>query len=66
MVHTRMSYWLEKRQKLTPNQAGFRPGHSTIDQIAQTAFDVMEKKKPERAVLTLLDFTKAYDRVWRA
>ena len=66
MIQNRIQHWLEKRQLINPNQAGFRRLHSTIDQVArvtQTIFDAFEKPKPERAVLALLDFQKAYDRV---
>ena len=69
LVQARLSYWLESRHLLTPNQAGFRRGHSTTDQIArvtQSIFDSFEQPKPGRAVLALLDFQRAYDRVWRA
>ena len=68
MIQNRIQHWLEKRQLINPNQAGFRRLHSTIDQVArvtQTIFDAFEKPKPERAVLALLDFQKAYDRVWK-
>ena len=40
-----------------------------IDQLArvtQSIFDGLEDKKPQRAVVALLDYAKAYDRVWRA
>ena len=69
LVQTRLQYWLESRHLITPNQAGFRKGHSTMDQIAritQSIFDSFEQPKPGRAALALLDFQRAYDRVWRA
>ena len=40
----------------------------TIDQISRvsrTIFDALEKPKPERAVIALLDFQNTYDRVWK-
>ena len=64
----RLQHWLERAGKLNRNQAGFRKGHSTMDQLArvtQTIFDGFESKKPQRAVLVLLDYARAYDRVWR-
>ena len=68
LVQHRLQYWLESAGKLNRNQAGFRRGHSTIDQlvrVTQTIFDGFESKKPQRAVLVLLDYARAYDRVWR-
>ena len=68
LVQHRLQYWLERAGKLNRNQAGFRKGHSTLDQLArvtQSIFDGFESKKPQRAVLVLLDYARAYDRVWR-
>ena len=54
-------------QLLTPNQSGFRPGDSTINQLLfithkiYYAFDEMPSKE-KRAVF--LDLSKAFDRVW--
>ena len=54
-------------QLLTPNQSGFRPGDSTINQLLfithkiYCAFDEMPSKET-RAVF--LDLSKAFDRVW--
>ena len=71
MIQARLQHWLESRGKINPNQAGFRRGRSTMDQlsrISQQIFDAFEGKKsqPGRAVMVLLDFARAYDRVWRA
>ena len=68
LVQARLQHWLENSGKLNRNQAGFRRGHSTMDQvgrITQQIFDAFEQKRPQRAVLVLLDFARAYDRVWR-
>ena len=37
-----------------------------LGRLSQRIFDAFEAKKPQRAVLVLLDFARAYDRVWRA
>ena len=69
MVQARLQHFLESEGKINPHQAGFRRGHSTMDQLAgitQRIFDAFEQKRPHRAVLVLLDFARAYDRVWRA
>ena len=71
LVQQRLQHWLEAAGKLNPNQAGFRRGHSTLDQLARvthTVFDALEvprtrDSRPQRAILALLDFTAAYDRV---
>ena len=68
VVQARLQFWAEARNLINRNQAGFRQGHSTFDQlgrITQTIFDGFESKKPQRAVLATLDFARAYDRVWR-
>ena len=68
LVQHRLRRWLESAEKLNRNQAGFRKGHSTLDQLArvtQTIFDCFESKKPQRAVLVVLDYARAYDGVAR-
>jgi ribonuclease HI len=69
LVLSRLQYHLESRNLLNPCQAGFRKGHSTSDQlirVSQHIFDGLEHSPPHRAALVLLDFSKAYDRVWQA
>ena len=69
MVATRLVYHLESQKILAKCQAGFRKNRSTEEQIArivQDAFDGLEQKKPQRSVLVLLDFSRAYDRVWKS
>ena len=34
--------------------------------MTKSVFDGFKEKKPQRAVLVLLDYAKAYDRIWRA
>lgn len=49
-------------------QAGFRKLRSTEDQvlrISQSISDGFQQKKPERSVMALVDYSKAYDTVWR-
>ena len=58
---------LSENKLLTPNQSGFRPGDSTINQLLfithkiYCAFDDTPSKET-RAVF--LDLSKAFDRVW--
>jgi hypothetical protein len=68
LVADRLSYYLESNNLLAPCQAGFRRGRSTEEQIArvcQDIFDGLESKNHERSVLCLLDFSRAYDKVWK-
>ena len=67
LVQNRLQHWLERSGRISPNQAGFRRGHPTVDQltrITQTIFDGFERQKHHRAIL-VLDYAQAYDRVWR-
>ena len=69
MVATRLYHILESKNMLAPSQAGFRRGRSTEEQLAritQDVFDGLEAKNPQRSVLVLLDFSTAYDRVWKS
>ena len=53
---------------LSDLQAGFRSNRSCEDQIlkiTQLIEDGFQRKKCERSVLALLDYSKAFDQVWR-
>ena len=68
MVTDRLMFHLESKNLLTPHQAGFRKWRSTEDQLinlSQHISDSFQKPKMERTVLALIDFSKAYDTVWR-
>ena len=67
MINRRLYWWLEKSGKLHKNQAGFRKGRQTIDQLirlAQQTADAFQQKKSVAAVF--VDLQQAYDHVWRA
>ena len=52
----------------SPFQAGFRKGRSCEDeitQIVQAIEDGFQQRPMKRSVSTLLDFSKAYDMVWK-
>ena len=70
MVLARLSYFLEANNILTPVQAGFRPGRSTVDQVlllSQSIADGFHRRKPgARTVLAMVDFAKAFDSVWHS
>ena len=52
---------------LNPNQSGFRPGDSTINQlilITQTICGAFDCNPPLDVHSVYLDISKAFDRVW--
>ena len=52
---------------LSPNQSGFRPGDSTINQllaITTEIYNAFENRKETRAAF--LDISKAFDKVWHS
>ena len=64
----RLSMWAEENQVIVKEQAGFRKGRSCEDQIlkvVQAIENGFAKPEMERTVLVLLDFSSAYDTVWR-
>ncbi len=68
MVHNRLYNLAETRGWLCNEQAGFRKLRSCEDQIlriTQTISDGFQAAKPQRSLMALLDFSKAFDRVWR-
>ena len=68
MFAERIYYLAESNQWFSSIQAGFRRGHSCADQIiriVQAIEDGFQQPKMNRAVLVLLDYSKAFDMVWR-
>lgn len=69
MVGNRLTYLAEKRGMWCNDQSGFRRHRTTEDQtlrITQNVSDGFQARPGKRSVLALLDFSKAYDTVWRA
>ena len=70
IVADRMTQILEERGLFTNNQAGFRQGRSTTDQVlklTQNAIDqIHQKDEGSVTLVTFFDYEKAYDKVWRA
>ena len=68
IVLSRLLFLLESNSILSPRQAGFRPGRSTLDQIlylSQSICDGFNKPgRGSRTVLSTIDFSKAFDSVW--
>ena len=68
MVANRLYHLAETNGWIHPSQAGFRKGRSCEDQITrsvQRISDGFNSKPFQRSVMVLLDFSKAYDTVWR-
>jgi hypothetical protein len=69
MVGKRLQHHAESRSMLNPDQSGFCPQWLTEDQVirlSQAISDGLQVKKPaNQMVLALLDFSKAYNKVWR-
>ena len=61
-------FFLESNSILSPLQADFRLGRSTLDQIlylSQSISDGFNKPRPgSRTILSTIDFSKAFDSVW--
>ena len=68
IILSRRLFFLESNSILSPRQAGFRPGRSTLDQIlylSQSISDGFNKPRPgSRTILSTIDFSKAFDSVW--
>ena len=68
MLADRLYYLAETKNLFSHFQAGFRKGRSSEDQvlrIVQAIEDGFQKKPMNCSVLVLLDFSKAYNTVWR-
>ena len=68
MIGERLNRLAEDNGWFSKLQAGFRHGRSCEDQITrivQAIEDGFQKKEMNRSILVLLDFSKAYDMVWR-
>ena len=68
IILSHLLYFLESNSILSPRQAGFRPGRSTLDQILylpQSISDGFNKSRPgSRTILCTIDFSKAFYSVW--
>ena len=70
IIADRLIYLLETRKVLNPNQAGFRQGRCTTDQILKLVQDATDnihspRHESQRTVVCFFDYEKAYDKVWR-
>ena len=68
LAQARLQFWAESSGVLSPCQAGFRSFRSTeiqIARIAQYAMDGLQQQPMQRSLATFVDFSQAYDRVWK-
>ena len=68
MIAERLYQLAETRNWFNKQQAGFRKGRSCEDQIlrmVQAIEDGFQRKPMERSIMVLLDYSKAFDTVWR-
>ena len=66
ILERRLSRWCEQKKIFAQEQAGFRKGRTTTDQILTLA-EIIRRRKNERkpTFCCFLDIKKAYDTVWR-
>ena len=67
LIYESLYSHLERGNFLNPNQSGFRPGDSTINQllsITHSIFEAFECNPPLEVHSVYLDISKAFDRVW--
>ena len=68
IILSRLLFFLESNSILSPRQAGFHPGRSTLDQILYLSQSILNGfNKPRQGswtILSTIDFSKAFDSVW--
>ena len=66
ILNNRLNYYIESFEILNETQAGFRSGYSTIDNIfvLNALIDVLKSKR-KKVYCCFIDFSKAFDKVWR-
>ena len=66
MVATRLAYWAQANGRIPSTQGAFQEGRSSIDcaaLICQQVWDNFEER--QRTMVAAIDFTGAYDKIWR-
>ena len=68
IILSRLLFFLKSNSILSPCQAGFRPGRSTLDQILYLSQSILDGFNKPRlgswTILSTIDFSKAFDSVW--
>jgi ribonuclease HI len=66
IVTNRLDWFMEKNNLFNKNQTGFRKNKSTLDQIMRLQSDIQNSiNSKEYTVGVFLDFSKAYDMLWK-
>ena len=64
MINARLKWFLEKNQKLSPQQYGFRQERTTMDPIAALTTDILNGLKNWKTTTAVFfDFEKAFDTI---
>ncbi|MEW8546895.1 MAG: reverse transcriptase family protein [Candidatus Thiodiazotropha sp.] len=66
IINNRLKVYAEKYDIICHNQAGFRKGHSTVDNlfILQSLIEIVKSTK-NKLFCAFIDFKQAFDNVWR-
>ena len=67
MVLGRLTYFLEQQDILSPVQAGFRPGRSTVDQVlllSQSISDSFHQSKPDALTVLASYHCRFFENFW--
>ena len=66
MVNNRLTHYLETNNKITPNQCGYRNSYNTTDHLVRLQHHIrMAQHQKKYTVAVFLDFSKAFDMVWK-
>ena len=66
MINRRLYWWLVDSEVLTENQAGFRAGSRTEDQLFRLCQDIQDGfQDSKQTTAVFIDLQQAYDQVWR-
>jgi hypothetical protein len=66
VLNRRLTHFLEENNILDENQAGFRKGYSCSDHIftLHALIEILKKRK-QKLYCAFIDFSQAFDKVWR-
>ena len=63
---SRLNWWLEHNNIITPCQAGFRSNYTTEDQLIRFTQKIQNGLRLNKdTIAVFVDLEKAYDKVWR-
>ena len=69
MVLNRLNWLIDSKEIMNPNQAGFQKHKSTEDQLVRIQQEILDgfnnRPKAKRTLMVLIDFSRAFDTVWR-